>query len=63
MRSLEEIKKEQDQAIYNLGTHMVLSEQWKAKILALAEEANQLPKVEPIPTPAPIQDPPIDLNK
>lgn len=39
MRTIEAIKKDQDQAIFQYGAHMALAEQWKVKVLKLAEEA------------------------
>lgn len=38
MRDIEEIKKEQQQAIFNTGFHLIQAEQWKIKTLEIAKE-------------------------
>lgn len=39
MRTIEEIKKDQDTAIFQLGYHVASAENWKKKVLELAVEA------------------------
>lgn len=48
MRTIEEIKKDQDEAIFKLGAHTALAEQFKTKVIQLADEANNLPPVKPV---------------
>ena len=51
MRTLEEVKKEQDQALLELGFHVVRVEQLKGKVFMLAAEAEKLQKDETTPNP------------
>lgn len=55
MRTIEEIKKEQDEAIFKLGAHTALAEQFKNKVLQLAIEADAL---NSMPRP---EEPPLDM--
>lgn len=60
MRTIEEIKKEQDEAIFKLGAHTALAEQFKNKVLQLAIEAdasNSMPRPE-----EPVDEPSGDYN-
>lgn len=47
MRTLEEVKKDQDQALLELGFHVAKVEQAKAKVFMLADEADKLQKADP----------------
>lgn len=44
MRTIEEIKKDQDQAIFELGAYIANSERLKWRIFKLAQEAEDLEK-------------------
>lgn len=54
MRTIEEIKKEQDEAIADLGKHVILAEELKIKIFRLAGEAVAVKKAEKLEPEAPI---------
>ena len=45
MRTIEEIKKDQDQAIFDYGLHLIRAKQFEAKIMVLANEASEVHKV------------------